>query len=133
MTTPVLLTNPNVEHRFGRPLAVLSLVCSLAHIPLLSTHFTSAPVVTAVMAVLALACIPCARKLWAAPTTQDCVVAAALAAAMVGLHSSLRCRCLPTSTTCRPGCRHTCTTKSGPPAFSRRSRWPLRRFISTCR
>lgn len=86
MTTPVLLTNPNVEHRFGRPLAVLSLVCSLAHIPLFSTHFTSAPVVAAVMAVLALACIPCARRLWAAPTTHDCVVAAALAAAMVGLH-----------------------------------------------
>jgi hypothetical protein len=86
---PVLLSNPRVPTGFGRPLAILSLVCLLAHIPLIASHFTMAPVITTVMAAVSLVCIPCIRRLWTSPTTHDCAVAAALATAMAGSHAIL--------------------------------------------
>jgi hypothetical protein len=86
VATPILLTNPAVPVRFGRPLALLTLACLVAHVPLIASHLTTAPVTSIVMALVSMACIPCARTLWLAPTTQDCATAAALAAAMMGLH-----------------------------------------------
>ena len=86
---PMLLQNPVVPLRRGRAAALLAITCLLAHIPLIASHFTLAPVTTAIMAVVSLMCIPCARKLWKAPTTQDCIIAALLAAAMVGMHVAL--------------------------------------------
>lgn len=83
---PVLLSNPAVSHRWGRSAAVLALACLIAHLPLIVSHVTAAPVSTAAMAIVSLACIPCARRLWTAPTAQDCAVAAALASVMVGVH-----------------------------------------------
>lgn len=83
---PILLTNPAVPIRFGRPLALLTLVCLVAHVPLVVSHFSAAPVTSTVMALVSIACVPCARTLWSAPTTQDCATAAALAITMVGLH-----------------------------------------------
>ncbi|MBJ7324375.1 MAG: hypothetical protein JHC70_18790 [Rhodococcus sp.] len=86
---PILLANPDVPTRFGRVLALLALSCLVAHVPLIASHLTVAPVTAAVMAAVSLACIPCARRLWTVPSTQDCAVAGTLAAVMVGLHMFL--------------------------------------------
>ncbi|KRE26862.1 hypothetical protein ASG82_10095 [Mycobacterium sp. Soil538] len=83
---PVLLRNPAVPVIVGRALAMLAAVCLIAHIPLIASHLTLAPITSVVMALVSLACIPCARRLWSKPATQDCAVAATLAATMVGLH-----------------------------------------------
>lgn len=86
---PILLDNPAVSRNLGRPLAVLSLFCLLSHVPLIISHLKVAPMSTVAMGVVALACIPCARKLWTEPHTHECNVAASLAALMVVLHVSV--------------------------------------------
>jgi hypothetical protein len=86
---PAPLRNPLVPRRFGRAAALLAAACIAAHIPLIASHFTLAPVTTAMMAVVSLMCIPCIHRLWQAPRTQDCIVAALLAAAMVAMHVTL--------------------------------------------
>ena len=83
---PVLLQNPSVPLRLGRFAAFLALACLLAHIPVIAGHFAPAPIMSAVMGAVSLLCIPCARKMWCAPTTQDSAIAATLAAVMIGLH-----------------------------------------------
>lgn len=83
---PLLLQNPVVSIHHGRIAATLAIACLLAHIPLIAGHFLLAPISSVVMGLVSLMCIPCARRLWCSPTTQDCTVAALLAATMVGLH-----------------------------------------------
>jgi hypothetical protein len=87
--TPVLLANPSVNPTVGKTAAVIASVCVLAHVPLLIGHFSQFPKTTLLMLAMSCACIPCARRLWLDPRTQDCTTAGALAAVMVGLHVTL--------------------------------------------
>lgn len=77
--------SPGVD-RVRSSAGYLSLVCLLAHIPLIASHFTMAPVISSAMAAVSIMCVPCIRRLWTSPTTHDCAVAAVLATVMAGSH-----------------------------------------------
>lgn len=109
---PILLSNPAVPQRLGRVAGLLALACLIAHIPLIASHFAAAPIIGAAMVAVSMACVPCARRLWIAPTTQDCTIAAVLAATMVGLHllltiSTTRSNTPAPSDMSTPGHHHT--------------------------
>lgn len=70
----------------SRAAAGAAAVVAVAHVPLLTREAGSAPLMTAVMALLALGCGHCAVSLWRAPGPAVWRTAGAMALVMVGAH-----------------------------------------------
>jgi hypothetical protein len=83
--TPAALAPARFRPGLGRAAAVLAVASAVVHL----LQVTSTTLGSLAMAGMALACLPCARHLWRAPTASVWGLTAALDAGMLFLHATL--------------------------------------------
>lgn len=73
----------------GRLGSVLAVACAAVHVPLVTAHWAHQPLLTMMMAGLAIGCLTCVPHLWAGPSQRTWVMCGGLASAMLVAHAWL--------------------------------------------
>lgn len=86
-TLPIIRTETAGGRSVGAMAALLTLGCVVVHIPIVSAHWVAAPILSAAMMGLTLACLSCLRGLWSHAVVADWVILVMLSLAMLSLHA----------------------------------------------